>query len=131
MAYSDADWAGNPDDRRSTSGRICMLNGAAIMWASRAQKSVALSTAEAEWYALCECGKDTLWIRKLLYELGLPQSDPTLLMEDNSSAIKWSTDSAAWARTRHIDTRHHAVRDWIETRQISIRYCPCFSFGEL
>ena len=124
VAYSDADWAGSPDDRRSTSGRVVMLNNAAFMWASCAQKAIALSTAEAEWYALCDAGKDCLWARKLLRDLGISTADPTRLMEDNTSAIKWSTDSAAWSRTRHIDTRQHAIRSWVESGDLHIEYCP-------
>jgi hypothetical protein len=100
-----------------------MLNGACIMWASRAQNAIALSTAEAEWYALCDCGKSTIWLRRLFRDLGIPCHEPTLVKEDSTSAIKWSTESAAWSRTRHIDIKHHAVRQWIESKQLRLEYC--------
>jgi hypothetical protein len=123
IGFSDADWAGQVDDRRSTSGQVFMLNGACITWASRAQNAIALSTAEAEWYALCDCGKSAIWLRRLLRDIGIPPTDPTLIKEDSTSAIKWSTESAAWSRTRHIDIKHHAVRQWIESKQLQLEYC--------
>ena len=56
-------------------------------------------------------------------DIGIPPTDPTLIKEDSTSAIKWSTESAAWSRTRHIDIKHHAVRQWIESKQLQLEYC--------
>jgi hypothetical protein len=122
--YSDADWAGQPDDRRSTSGQIYMLNNACVTWGARTQKCVALSTAEAEWYALADAGKSALWLRKLFTDIGMRCHNPTRISEDNTSSIKWSKDSAAWARTRHIDIKYNAIKDWVESELIHIEYCP-------
>ena len=65
-SFSDADWAGQLDNRRSTSGRVHMLSGAAVMWSSRQQRCVSLSSAEAEYVALSEAGRDVIWLRRLL-----------------------------------------------------------------
>ena len=89
-----------------------MLDGAALMWSSRQQRCVSLSTAEAEYVALSEAGRDVLWLRQLLSELGSSPPKPTRLLEDNKSAIKWTEDSHAWSRSRHIDCSYHAIRKW-------------------
>ena len=70
-AYSDADWAGDHDDRHSTSGFVCLLSGEAISWLSKKQASVALSTAEAEYIALCATTQEVVWLRRLLAEVGV------------------------------------------------------------
>ena len=120
LSYSDADWAGQVDNRRSTSGRVHMLNGSALMWTSRQQRCVSLSTAAAEYVALSEAGRDVLWLRQLLGELGMPLANPTRLMEDNNSAIKWTEDSHAWSRSRHIDCSFHAIRQWCDDKIVKV-----------
>jgi hypothetical protein len=121
VSFSDADWAGQLDNRRSTSGRVHMLSNAALMWSSRQQRCVALSTAEAEYVALSEAGRDVLWLRHLLHELCSPCLHPTPLFEDNNSAIKWTQDSHSWARSRHIDTSFHAIRQWCDDKFIAVK----------
>jgi hypothetical protein len=120
-SYSDADWAGQLDNRRSTSGRVHMLNGAAIMWTSRQQRCISLSSAEAEYVALSEAGRDIMWLRRLLTELKSPAMNPTPVFEDNNSAIKWTQDSHSWARSRHIDTSYHAIRQWCDDKHIDVK----------
>ena len=112
QAYADADFANQLSNRRSTSGRFIMLYGAAVMWASRQQHTVALSTAEAETSSLLDVGRDVVWLRRLLADLGTPLTHPTPTLEDSSSAIKWATASASWSKTRHIDTAFHKLREW-------------------
>jgi hypothetical protein len=97
-----------------------MLNGSALMWTSRQQRCVSLSTAEAEYVALSEAGRDVLWLRQLLGELGMPLANPTRLMEDNNSAIKWTEDSHAWSRSRHIDCSFHAIRQWCDDKIVKV-----------
>ena len=80
-------------------------------------RCVSLSTAEAEYVALSEAGRDVLWLHQLLAELGMLLANPTCLMEDNNSAIKWTEDSHAWGRSRHIDCSFH-VRDLTAPLQI-------------
>jgi hypothetical protein len=120
-SFSDADWAGQLDNRRSTSGRVHMMNGAAVMWTSRQQRCVSLSSAEAEYVALSEAGRDVMWLRRLLSELKSPALHPTPVFEDNNSAIKWTQDSHSWARSRHIDTSYHAIRQWCDDKHIVVK----------
>jgi len=92
LGYSDADWAGELPGRKSTSGWTFMLNGAAISWSSRTQSVVALSTTEAEYYALCDATKEALYVRKLLAELNNQDEydEPMIIFEDNAACAQWS-----------------------------------------
>jgi hypothetical protein len=91
------------------------------MWSSRQQRCVSLSSAEAEYVALSEAGRDVIWLRRLLSELRCPVTHPTPVYEDNNSAIKWTQDSHAWARSRHIDTSFHAIRQWCDDKHIAVK----------
>ncbi|GMF39098.1 unnamed protein product [Phytophthora fragariaefolia] len=87
VAYSDADWAGNRDDRRSVSGVMVMMCGAPVVWRSTFQKTVALSSTEAGYMALSECVKEVVWMRLLLKDLGSEQTGGTVVYEDNQGAM--------------------------------------------
>ena len=120
--YSDADWAGQKDDRRSTSGYVFLVAGAAISWASKTQKSVALSTAEAEYMALAEASKEAVHLKALLASMGLEHVAPVTIYEDNQSAQKIAENPIQHDRTKHIDIRYHFVRDLVADLKIDIVY---------
>ena len=101
-----------------------MLHGSAIVWPSRQQKTVALSTAEAEYYSLGDLGRDIVWVRQLMSDLGSPISNPTPAREDSRSAIKWATESASWAKTRHIAVQAHKIREWVAQGHVRVEHCP-------
>jgi hypothetical protein len=125
--YSDADWAGDMSTRRSTTGYVVMLNGGAIAWKSQRQPTVALSTMEAEYMALTEAVKELTWIRKLLAELGYDQDSgnaPTDLYSDNQSAIALAKNPVSHARAKHIDIRHHFIREAIHDKIVWVQYIP-------
>lgn len=130
QGYSDADWAGDIDTRRSTTGYIVMLNNGAIAWKSRRQPTVALSTMESEYMALTEATKELKWIRTLLAELGHSNGNsngdepPTDLFSDNQSAIALAKNPVSHARAKHIDIRHHFVREAIQDKVIWVQYIP-------
>ncbi|KAJ8381146.1 hypothetical protein SKAU_G00019240 [Synaphobranchus kaupii] len=86
IGFSDADWAGDQDDRRSTTGNIFLLSGGAVSWLSKKQATVALSTAEAEYVALSQAAQEGTWLRRLLNDLGM-DATPTVILEDNQGAI--------------------------------------------
>ena len=88
LSYSDSDYAGDLQSRRSTSGYLLMFHGGPITWASRRQSCVSLSTTEAEYVAMCEATKEVTWMRRLLSSIGATQLNPTKLMCDNQGAIK-------------------------------------------
>ena len=126
LGFSDADWAGEVPGRKSTSGYVFMLNGAAISWSSRTQSVVALSTTEAEYYALCEATKEALHVQKLLAELKQESVlEQTLIFEDNNACVQWSkTEGLDHNRTKHIDIRYHMIRDNVKKQRVKIEYVP-------
>ena len=101
-----------------------MLNGGIVSSKSKKQQTVALSTAEAEYVALSAAIQEAMWLRSLLQELGVPQNEATIVMQDNQSTMAIATNPEAHERTKHIDIRHHFVRDTIESGAIELQYCP-------
>ena len=120
--YSDADWAGQVEDRRSTSGYVFKLAGGPISWQSKTQKSVALSTAEAEYMALSDAAKEAMHLRALLTVLGIDVEEKTVIYEDNQAAIKIAENPVLHDRTKHIDIRYHFVRELVEALKIDVVY---------
>lgn len=124
IGYSDADWAGDTGDRKSTSGYLFMMTGAAVSWKSRKQTCVALSTAEAEYVAMAAAVQEAAWMRCLLEELEHKQTKPTVLHEDNQSAIAVAENPMSHSKMKHIDIRYHFVREKVSDNTVELRYCP-------
>lgn len=120
VAYTDADFAGNLDDRRSTSGSVLTLNGGPIAWASRLQKCTALSTTEAEYVAASSTAKDVIWLRQLLGDIGHRQNKPTPVWCDNQSAVRLVRNPEYHQRTKHIDVKYHHIRGLQEAGVIDV-----------
>jgi hypothetical protein len=115
VGYSDADWAGDRDTRRSTTGFIFTLCGGPIAWRTKLQKSVALSTTEAEIMALAATFQEAVWLRRLAHDLRLPIADsPTVIYEDNQGAIALVKDHRFSDRSKHIDIRYFYIREHLE-----------------
>ena len=124
LAYSDADWAGDVDDRKSTSGYMFQIAGGPVSWKSRKQDTVALSTAEAEYVALSSAAQECIWLQRLLCELGKPLGGPTVILEDNQSSIAMARNPQFHGRAKHIDIKHHFVRERVSDGSIELKYCP-------
>jgi hypothetical protein len=124
IGYSDANWAGDAATRRSTSGYVFMRANAAITWSSALQRSVAHSTANAEFCALSEAGKEALWLRKLEKLVhGTSTLAPTVIFEDNKSALKWSYDPANHKKLKHVDIAYHDIREQTtEFNNLKVQY---------
>ena len=122
--YSDADWAADSEDRRSTSGNVFVMSNGAISWASQKQPTVALSTAEAEYIALCLATQESVWLRQLNKDLQIDCSSPTIIHEDNQGTIAMSKNPVLHKRTKHIDIKFHFVREKIHDKTIELKYCP-------
>jgi hypothetical protein len=120
--YTDADWAGDPEARRSTSGYVFKLLGGAISWQSKKQSMTALSSTEAEYVALTSGSTEAVWLRRLLAELGQPQEGPTRIFVDNQSAINLAKNSVLHGRTKHIQIRHHFIRQLIEDGEVEVHH---------
>eukprot|EP00253_Pinus_taeda_P035427 PITA_35427 len=121
--YTESDWAGSIDDRKSTSGYVFHMGSGAISWASKKQPIVALFTAEAEYVvattAVCQAG----WMRRMLTSLCQEQENATVIFCDNSSAIALSKNSVFHKRTKHIDTRFHYIRELVNNGEIVLKHC--------
>jgi len=108
--YTDADWAGDKDSRKSISGYVTTFAGGAVSWQSKLQKCVALSTTEAEYIAATEACKEMLWMKNFLLELGVNQ-DKYVVLCDNQSTIHLAKNPSFHSRSKHIDIRHHWIRE--------------------
>jgi ribonuclease HI len=121
-AYCDADWAGDKDDRKSTSGYCIFINNNLINWCSKKQSVVALSSAEAEYMAISEAIKELIWIRMIMKELMITVETPSILYVDNQSAIRISENDGEHERTKHIDVRHYFIKDTINQGEIKLKW---------
>jgi hypothetical protein len=111
--YSDADWAGDVGDRKSTSGYAFLLRGAAISWKSNKQTCVALLTAEAEYVALSTAAQEAVWLQQLVSDLINESIQETTILEDNQSAIYLAKNQQVHGRTKHnIDINTISFAIW-------------------
>jgi hypothetical protein len=122
--YTDSDWANNPEDRRSVTGYVCFLGGNPVSWKSKKQPTTTLSSAEAEYVAAAQSCQEITWIRSLLGEIGFEQDQATQLYIDNQAAQKLSQNPVFHGRTKHIDVRHHFIRDMVSQNQVKLSYVP-------
>ncbi len=125
LAYSDADWATDLENRRSQTGGIIFLGGTPIVWLSTQQTTVAVSSTEAEVNALREVTKQALWTRNVMKELGLLHQQCVLILEDNTSAILLVHNPAVNNVNRHTDiSQKFMMENIIEFKTISVEYVP-------
>lgn len=121
--YCDADWASDMHDRKSCTGNVFMLQNGAISWCSRKQATVALSTAEAEYMSMSSATQEALWLQQLHAELGQQQASPIIINCDNQSAIKLANNDCYLPKTKHIDIRHHFLRDQVNKSKVKFNFC--------
>ena len=122
IVFSDSDWAGDKDNRRSVGGYMIFLNGVLIAWRSKLQKVVSLSSAEAEFYACAEAVKEVPFIVQILRFLGVEVKTPVEVKVDNVGAIYMSQNQASSTRTRHMDTRWFYVNDLQDDGLIIVKF---------
>lgn len=120
QAYSDADWAGCPDTRKSTTGWCMFLGEALISWKCKKQDSVSKSSTEAEYRAMSAACSEIIWLRGLLTELGISQVQPTPLHADNTSAIQIVANPVYHERTKHIEVDCHSIREAYDRQIITL-----------
>ena len=118
--FADASW----ETAASTSGWVVLWQSAALTWGSRKQKSIALSTCEAEIIALSEASKDVVYLRKLVKGLGAPEPSPTSLSTDSKSARDVSYNPEHHDRMKHVQRRHFFVRDMVESFELEVPHVP-------
>ena len=123
IAYTDSDYAGDPIKRWLITGYLFKLANGIISWQSRAQKTIALSSTEAEYMALSDCSRQAKWIKTIMIELGLSDR-PTPICTDNQWAIFIGNNPVKERRTKHIDVRYHHIRDQIENKRVEVVWVP-------
>ena len=119
--YVDSDYAKDVDGRRSTSGYATILAGGVITYSSKLQRTVALSSAEAEYMGLAHGTQEVLFLRELVKEIGLSQ-DKTVIHVDNQAAQQMAMNPVHHQRTKHIDVRYHFVRERVQTKEIELQH---------
>ncbi|GJR78078.1 retrovirus-related pol polyprotein from transposon TNT 1-94 [Tanacetum coccineum] len=120
-AYADADHAGCQDSRRSTSGSAQFLGDRLVSWSSKKQRSTAISTTEAEYIAMSGCCAQILWMRSQLKDYGFLFNKIPLYC-DNKSAIALSCNNVQHSRSKHIDIRHHFIREQVENGVVELYF---------
>lgn len=118
--WSDVDWGGDIDTRKSTTRYVYLFAGGAISWQSKNQVSVALSSTEAKYVAAATAAKEALWLKRLLHEIGAARDIPITLHCDNQSCISLAQNPRHHEKTKHVDFKFHFLRDLIEDGRIKL-----------
>lgn len=124
LSHCDADWAGDRNTRRSTTGYVFMLAGGPLSWKSRLQPTVALYSTEAEYRAVTEAGQELIWLRTMLKKFGFEDKNPTILHSDNLGAIHLTSKSVFHGRTKHIKIQYHWIREIVNAGHVVVKHCP-------
>ena len=129
VGYCDSDYANDPgpEGRRSVAGYCFTLGSGVVSWSSKKQKTLADSTCAAEYMSASEAGRELIWLRTLLHELGLGSSLPTPLLCDNSAAVVLCGDQAFHNRVKHIDVKYHWIRERVENGELIVGRIPSSS----
>ena len=120
--YSDSDFAGNAEDRKSTTGMVFYLSESMITWVSHKQRCVALSTCEAEFMAATAAACQGIWLKNLMSYILDVGTGPVVLYIDNRSAIDLAKNPVFHGRSKHIDVRYHFIRECIERGDIIVKH---------
>ena len=119
VGFADSDWAADSEDRKSVSGFIFKVFGNTVSWSSKKQATVATSSSEAEYVALGAAATEAIWLNGLLIDLQVEALDPPIIFEDNHGCIGMAKNLET-KRSKHIDVKHHFVRDHIAEGRLKI-----------
>ena len=124
VGFTDADWGSDHDDRRSVGAYLFKISGGAVSWKTKKQGCVALSSTEAEYMALCQSAKESVWLEEFVKGLGISVSGSMVIKVDNQGSIALAKNSVFHDRSKHIDIQHHYTRDLVRAGRIEIKYIP-------
>ena len=122
--YSDADWGGELETSKSTSGYGFFLGNTLVSWQSKTQPTTATSTTYAEYIASYHAAAECIWSRSFLSELGLLPLGATTLYGDNEAALKLAQFHMITPRSKHFDTKFHYIREQVHQKSIQLVHCP-------
>ena len=120
--YTDADWVGYKEDRRSTFGSVFSLDSGAISWSSKKQSTVTLSSTEVEYRGMTIAACEAVWLKRILKDLGVPLMDPIHIFYDNMSNIYLAHNPVFHARTKQIEVHYHFIRKRAQAGEINLQH---------
>jgi hypothetical protein len=123
IGYTDSNWCGDKDDRKSTAGYVFLYGGAPISWCSRKEPVVSLSTCEAEYIAASLSACQGVWLSNLIDEISNVKCDSVILKVDNTSAINLAKNPIAHGRSKHIELRFHYLREQVGNGKLKLEHC--------
>jgi hypothetical protein len=122
VGYSDSDWGRDLDERKSTTRFVFFMGNTSFTWSSKKQSIVTLSSCEAEYVAANSVVCHLIWLRNMLKHLGFPQENPTEIYIDNRSAIALAKNPVYHERNKHIDIRHHFIREHVKNKEVELNH---------
>lgn len=124
LSYSDSDWAGFKDTRRSTGGFCTLLGSNVISWSEKRHETVSKSSTEAEYMTMSAAASEIVWLQNLLWIAGLQQQRIPLLLCDNLSAVCLTENPMFHKRTKHFDIDYHYVRERVALKALEVKHIP-------
>ena len=124
IGFADANWAGDVETRRFTTGYVFFLNSDVVSWNSKRQPTVATSSTEAEYMSLYSATQEVIWLRLLLKDLEYTDQAATIIFQDNQGCIALAKNPVYHARTKHIDIKFHFLREKVLDEVIALEYKP-------
>ena len=122
VAYCDADWAGDPIDRRSTNGFCVFFGSSPVSWGAKKQPTISRSSTEAEYRCLALTAAELSWLRSLLRDLHIPLCKMPIIWCDNISAISLASNPIYHARTKHLEVDYHYIREKVVNKELAVQY---------
>ena len=123
VTYTDSDWAADKIWQHSVTGYFFKLANGIISWRSHAQKTVALSSTEAEYMAISDCSRQAIWIKTLIKELGI-KIRSILIYGDNQGSISIASNAVQESRTKHINIHYHYIRELVVAKEVELQFMP-------
>ena len=121
-AFTDADWEGYVDDRKSTSGETFYLGGCLVSWSNKKQSAISLSTAEAEYIVAANCCTQILWMKQMLADIHIHYDDHIPIFCDNTSSISISKNTVMHSKMKHIPIKFHFLQEQVLSNTIKLEY---------
>jgi hypothetical protein len=122
VTYTDVDWVGSIDEKRSTSGATFYLGDCLVFWLSKKQSSISLSTIEEEYIATTTCCTHILWMKQTMQDIQVRYDEPIPILCDNTSAINISKNLVMHSKTKHIPIKFHFLWEQVTKNNIKLEY---------